>query len=232
MSLFAKVDIPCPACGASVAFNAVNSVNAVGRPDLREAIIGGDFQKETCGACGKEFRMEPRFSYIDAARGQWITVFPEPDLDDWRVREEEVARLFDKAFGGGASALARELGRSMRPRLVFGWPALREKLAIDDAGLDDVQLELLKVGLLRNVPETPFALTSELRFVSAPADGTNELAFAWVDSTTSDFIQGLRVPRALYDEIAKEPEQWKALRSDFAGALFVDMKRLVIPAGA
>jgi hypothetical protein len=194
---------------------------------LREALIEGTFQKQTCGGCGKEFRMDPRFSYLDAGRNQWIAVFPEPDLDEWRVREEEVDRLFDKAFGKGASPPARAIGAGLRPRLVFGWPALREKLAIQDAGLDDVQIELLKIGLIRNVPETPFALTNELRFVNAPKDGTNELAFAWVDSTTSEFIEGLRVPRALYDEIATDPEPWKALRADFDGAYFVDMKRLV-----
>lgn len=227
MSLFATVGVPCPACGTEVAFETVNSVNAVGRPDLRDAILEGSFQKQTCGSCGKEFRMDPRFSYIDAGRGQWLAVFPEPDLDEWRVREEEVTRLFDKAFGGGASALARDIGRSLRPRLVFGWPALWEKLGIDDAGLDDVQVELLKIGLLRNVPETPFALTSELRFVNVPQDGKDELAFAWVDSRTSDFLQGMRVPRDLYDEIAQQPDEWRALRADFDGALFVDLKRLV-----
>ena len=35
MSLFATVDVPCPSCGKPVSFEAVNSVNAVGRPDLR-----------------------------------------------------------------------------------------------------------------------------------------------------------------------------------------------------
>ncbi|MEZ5979004.1 MAG: CpXC domain-containing protein [Planctomycetota bacterium] len=227
MSLFATVEIPCPSCGVSVAFEAVNSVNAVGRPDLRDDIVSGDFQKQTCGSCGKEFRMDPQFTYIDAGRGHWFAVFPEPELEDWRTHEEEVVRLYDKAFGSGASPLARELGRSMRARLVFGWPALWEKLAVFDAGLDDVQIELLKIGLLRNLPDSPFALTNELRFVGAPDDGTSELAFAWVDSTTSDFVQGVRVPRALYDDIAAEPEAWQALRDDFADTLFVDMKRLV-----
>src|SRR5688572_4152496 len=171
MSLFNNVDVPCPSCGKKVAFEAVNSVNAVGRPDLREKILTGDFQKQDCPSCKKSFRMDPRFTYIDAGRGQWIAAFPEPELVEWRNREEEVARLFEKSFGAKANPLARELGQGLKPRLVFGWPALWEKLRIADAGLDDVQVELLKVGLLRNGPESPFGFTSELRFISAPADG-------------------------------------------------------------
>jgi hypothetical protein len=227
MSLFASVDVPCPSCGTQVSFEAVNSVNAVSRPDLRDAILSGDFQKQRCESCGKEFRMEPRFNYIDANRGQWILAFPEPDLDEWRVREEEALRLFDKALGKRGSAVAQDIGRSMRPRLVFGWAALWEKIGIHEAGLDDVQIELLKIGLLRNVPDSPFALTNELRFVNLPQDGTGELALAWVDSTTTEFLQGMRVPRELYDDVATEEAQWRSLRADFDGAMFVDVRRLV-----
>ena len=46
MSLFATTNVPCPACGKQVAFNTVHSVNAVGRPDLREAIIKGTLDIE------------------------------------------------------------------------------------------------------------------------------------------------------------------------------------------
>lgn len=229
MSLFSTVEIPCPACGTKVPFEAVNSVNAVARPDLRDAIRQGTFQKQACRSCGKEFRMDPRFSFIDTKRGQWIAVFPEPDLAEWRVREEEVERLFDKAWGGGAPALAREIGDTLRPRLVFGWPALLEKLALEEAKLDDIQVELLKIGLLRNMPETPYSVATELRFVGAPDDGTGELAFAWIDSTTAEFVQGLRVPRELYDDVAEDPA-WQGLRSELTGSRFVDMKRLLTPA--
>ena len=175
--------------------------------------------------------MDPRFSYIDTRRGQWIAVFPEPELADWRVREEEVERLFEKAWGGGAPALAREIGSTLRPRLVFGWPALLEKLAIDEARLDDVQVEVLKVGLLRNLPESPYSTATELRFVGAPDDGTGELAMAWIDSATAGFVQGLRVPRELYDDVANEPG-WQGLRAELADSRFVDMKRLLTPAPA
>ena len=52
MSLFETTKLPCPLCGTEVSFNAVHSVNADRRPDLRDAIIAGTFQQEACSSCG------------------------------------------------------------------------------------------------------------------------------------------------------------------------------------
>jgi hypothetical protein len=231
MSLFATANVPCPACGEQVTFNMVHSVNAVGRPDLREAILHGTFQQQACPDCGKTFRMDPRLTYLDVGRNQWIAVFPHAEVDQWRTREEEVQDIFERSFGKQAPPLARGIGATMKPRLVFGWPALWEKLALDDHGLDDVQVELLKVGLLRSLPESPFSFATELRFLEIPRNNRKELSLAWLNSTTADFVQGLGVPRELYDGIALQAAEWKSLRAEFNHALFLDMNRLIIPAG-
>lgn len=230
MSLFATTNVPCPACGKQVAFNMVHSVNAVGRPDLREAILHGTFQQQACPGCKKSFRMDPRFAYLDVGRNQWIAVLPQAELDQWRTREEEAQVLFDRGFGSKAAPLARSIGAAMKPRLVFGWPALWEKLAIDDHKLDDVQVELLKVGLLRSLPETPLSFVTELRFQEIPKNNPDQLSFAWLHSTTADFVQGMNVPRALYDDVALRADEWKSLRAEFNQALFLDMNRLIVPA--
>lgn len=231
MSLFATTRVPCPICGKQVAFDTVHSVNAVGRPDLREAILKGIFQSQACPDCGKAFRMDPRFTYLDVGRNQWIAVFPIDELEQWGSREAEVQRLYNRAFGRDAAPMAREIGIGMKPRLVFGWPALWEKLAIDDHRLDDVQIELLKIGLLRSLPESPLTFNNELRFLEIPARKPTELSFAWLNSTTADFVQGLNVPRQLYEDIETQAEEWKSLRAEFNQALFLDMRRL-IAAGA
>jgi hypothetical protein len=227
MSIFVSTDIPCPSCNAPVTFATVHSVNADRRPDLRDAVVAGSFQRKTCGACGKEFRMDPQFNYLDVGRKQWIGVMPVSELDSWRAHEEKTRELWSRAFGDRAPAAAREAGAGVRPRLVFGWAALSEKLAIDAAGLDDLRIELLKIGLLRNMEESTFGTALELRFVGVDAADPTFLDFAWLESDTADFVEGLRVPRELYDDVANEPEAWAAISRDLAGALFLDMKRLV-----
>ena len=171
--------------------------------------------------------MDPRFTYVDLGRKQWIGVYGHGELDTWRILEAEVGDLYDLAFGAKAPAVARDLARDVRPRLTFGWPALWEKLAIDQHGLDDVQMQLFKTGLLRGMEDSPLGANSELRFLEIPQDDPSELSLAWLDSNTATFLQGLRVPRELYDDVAADPDAWKALRSELEGRLFVDMQRLI-----
>jgi hypothetical protein len=227
MSLFRTTELPCPSCGKPVSFEAVHSVNADRRPDLRDAIVEGSFQRETCASCGTEFRLDPEFTYMDLGRNLWIAVYPLDQLENWREVEESVSKTFDLAFGSGAPQAARDLGVNLKPRVVFGWPALWEKIAANQHGLDDVQVAMLEIALLKNAPDSPLGEDTELRLLDAPDDGKNELSFAWLDSNTADFLQGMRVPRELYADIGAEPESWRALRSSLSEGAFVDMKRLI-----
>lgn len=227
MSIFHTTQLPCPACGTKVDFEAVHSVNADRRPDLRDAIQSGEFQRQTCPSCSTLFRLDPQFTYIDQGKKSWIAAFPLDDLASWREREAEVLATYDLAFGAQAPAPARAIGKQLRPRLVFGWPALREKIAVGLSKLDDQQLELMKIGLLRSGTGGPLGDTTELRFLGIPVDHKNELDLAWLSSRTAEFVQGLRVPRQLYDDVAADAESWKDLREELAQGPFVDMKRLI-----
>jgi hypothetical protein len=227
MSLFKKITLPCPACEKSVDFDAVHSVNADRRADLRKAILDGSFQRQACTACGKAFRLDPEFNYIDLGRNEWYAVHPRADVDRWRELEGESRGLWDRAYGAKAPALAKEMGQSVKPRLVFGWPALNEKLSANQHGLDDVQLELLKVGLMKSLPESPYDLDTELRLLEVRAGTPDQLVLGWIESDTANLIQALGVPREVYDDVAADPDAWKALRAEFDGALFIDTARLL-----
>ena len=56
MSVFHTETINCPACATPVEFKLVFSVNADRRPDLRDAIIAGTFQRQPCPSCGTAIR--------------------------------------------------------------------------------------------------------------------------------------------------------------------------------
>src|SRR5580765_5504411 len=110
MSLFKPITLGCPACGTAVEFQAVHSVNADARPDLRNDIIAERFQQQTCSKCGKTFRLDPEFNLIDTQRGQWIAAAPLGKLTQWKALEENAQAVFGRAFGKEAAATAQDIG--------------------------------------------------------------------------------------------------------------------------
>jgi hypothetical protein len=225
MSIFRTTNLACPACGGAVAFELVHSVNADRRADLRDAILGATFQEQPCAGCGLRFRVEPEFTYLDLGRNQWIAAWPRSAMTEWRKYEAMARESFDAAFGAEAPASAQEMGRNLKPRITFGWAALREKIFVHGAGLDEVTVELAKAALIRTSPMPP-VLRAELRLLAVEGE---ELVFGWFDSNTEKGFELNRVNRALLAEIEAAAADWEALRTQLADGLFVDINRLFLP---
>src|SRR4051812_4826721 len=223
MSLLNTMMATCPHCAAETVVEHAASVNADRRPDLRDAILGDRFQVEACSGCGERFRLPLQMTYVDFDRGQWIVAVPMNEADTWETAEPNVRGVFDKNYGAAASPGARELGERMRPRLVFGWPALREKVLAEELGLEDVTLELVKVAVMRGVQNAPIADDTELRLIGG---SDTALSFAWFAAPDATVLTTLEVPREIYADIAGDAA-WQPLRDDLAGQVFVDLRRLL-----
>ncbi|GAA6199808.1 CpXC domain-containing protein [Aquicoccus sp. SU-CL01552] len=228
MSLFRSTSIACPACGADIAFEECDSVNADRRPDLREAILDGTFQSLPCPGCDKAVRMEPQFNYLEVGAGHWIAVFPGRMMPDYIEVEDTISEVFDTSYGSRALPSAREIGGGLDVRLVFGWPALVEKLVLRAAGLDDVTVELLKLDLMRRLPQADMGPGRALR-VTSVEDGA--LNFAWILTEQEVPMDGFAADRALYDAIEVAPEAWAPIRTRLTDGPFVDMPKLFIGGG-
>jgi hypothetical protein len=227
MSIFQTLDVPCPTCAAAVSFDLVHSVNADRRADLRQAILDRSFQRQTCPSCGLTFRVEPEFTYINLKRGQYVAVWPISKRAQFKALEARSRAAFDKAFGSGAPPEAQALGKKVAMRMVFGWPALNEKLIAAENGIDDRSLELAKVGIVRNLDEVPVGDEMELRLV-AVMDG--ELKLGWIRARSDELADVIGVPRAVIGEVEADPEGWAALREDVVGGAYVDYARGLIAA--
>lgn len=142
MSTFRPHAVACPSCAHSVEVHLLEGMHITRIPDVRAAILAGRFHTFTCPACGDSFVIEVPAIYTDFPAGQYVAVeVGEPvDLAPSVGRHQ---RVFDECFTLGPPA-AQELALTMRTRLVYGYPALREKLLVWDAGLDDRVVESLK----------------------------------------------------------------------------------------
>lgn len=227
MSIFHPATMSCPSCGTDTTVQRTASVNADRRPDLRAAILDGSFQAEPCSKCGATLRLPPHLTLLHVRGAQWIMAEPVSLLAQWTQVEDEARATYAETFGDAAPPLARDIGKDLQVRLVFGWTALREKLIARDLGLDDVTLELLKIAVMRSVDGAPLSDETELRLT-----GGDEVSLdlVWVVAATERVLTGVTVPRILYDGIAADADAWAALRDQFAGKLLVDLRRLTVPA--
>lgn len=225
MSLFRSETVKCPACGADHTADIFFSVNADRRADLRDATIDRSFQVETCARCGESFRIDPDLNYLDMGRGQWISVHPLLQLGRWEELLPVDQAAFDHSYGSGATEGGREIGEELTVRVVFGWAGFREKLVASDAGLDDVELELLKIALIRHQDDAPLSDAVELRLVDV-VDG--DLVLAWLDGAKDEVVETLIVPMSAYANVAGDTEGWAELRKELTATPFVDMQRLMI----
>lgn len=228
MSLFSQMNVQCPSCGATQNIAAVGSVNADRRPDLRAAILDDTFQMMTCEDCGTEFRLEPLFNYLEVEKGLWIAAMPGRDMPDFLEVEDRMSAVFDTSYGSGAPAAAKAIGQDLKPRVTFGWPAVKEKLVIDGLGLDDIKVEMLKMELMRRLPEVPLAPGTELRLTGG---GDAALNFAWVETVGETAEQSFSVDRMLYDEVAGNEAGWAKIRARLTNGPFVDMQKLYMGEG-
>lgn len=130
------------------------TVNAERWPAARDALRAGTLHRHPCAGCGLSLSVERPLLYIDPTRGQWIHCLPDADHVDWQHHAEALDRVFADAFDPVSRPPAVvALGATLRPELVFGLAALRERVLAADAGLDPALIELLKLDLLLARPE-------------------------------------------------------------------------------
>ena len=195
MTEFKTASIRCPDCGTSTPFELVTGLDAGERPDLREAVLEGRLQREACPGCATVFRIEPAFTYVDAARGQYIGVWPAGVRPEWQDYAERTRQAFDRRVRRGRSVrmLVGQVNGPTRASSSAG-PPLVEKLLAQQAGIDDRTLELAKIATLRHGYADFVPGPREFRLVGV---GGGDLVFGWVGTVDGTVGEGVRVPRGL-----------------------------------
>jgi hypothetical protein len=214
----------CPTCGAEAQVQYPTSINADRRPDLRSAILDGSLSCQPCRACGERLTFEPQLTYLDVGRRQWILAESSDARTDWDALEQQADEVYAAAFGSGAPDAARSIGATLVPRLVFGWPALIEKLLCQEYGLDDVALEALKLAAIAHgtVPNVYTGL--DLRLTGRDDD---TLVLHWVNPASGTPFERLGIPWEAY-VLVKGGDGWAPVAARLAGRMFVDLGRVLL----
>lgn len=227
MSHFSTRHVACPRCKVVAPRSLVDSLNCERTPAARDAILSETFQQFSCESCNYQFLVEDPFIYTDFIRKHWIGVFPRSWELQWAEYETHpVKAYFDNMEGPHSSPAARVMAGGFKVRAVFGLPTLREKLICFDQGLDDAQLELVKLHLMRTVEGLTFGPQSRPRLHRVEG---SELIFRVPCRVNSQWrVVELGLPLELYHrQLDDAPSLVPFLRSLRAGA-FVDLGRIMI----
>jgi hypothetical protein len=226
MSLFHFESATCPSCAAGLEMEVADSVSADRRPDLREAILDGTFQSVACEACGTRVHISPKLTYLDVARRQWVLTLAAEDRPLWDSFERGALEIFNDSFGPDAPGLIHEMGEKLVIRVTFGWRGLREKLLCEQLGVNDVDLELLKLLLIRTIAAVGVGDTTALRLLGENESG--ELSIGWVDDAGEAIVEVFDVPRTLLDEIRRDGAAWDSVRAELLSGPFVDVTKMLV----
>ena len=138
--------------------------------------------------------------------------------------------VFERAYGGKASAAAQDLGKDLRPRVVFGWNSLNEKLIAGDANINDITLELVKLSLIRTGNVFMDEDHQELRLLGV--DEEFGLILGWFSLGSENLNEKVTVPRSVIGELESKPEPWDELKKELVDGLVVDYRKLFLSAPA
>ena len=189
MSTWQDVTLRCPSCAASVAARIALGAHVTRAPQIREQVLARTFHQFVCGHCATQLDLAQPFVYTDFDRDQWILVRNVDEERDWRMWEQRLKDDITRAFEHG-SPLVHDISKRLFARVVFGYEALREKLVIWNAGLEDAIVECIKVRALSTDPSLG---GPDARLIVDSIDEDDRIRFAWFasygDRAPSRFIE-------------------------------------------
>src|SRR5213078_3587859 len=153
MTTFRIHPVSCPSGGHRFEVEIAHGLHLTRLPTIRERLIDGSFQVYACPACRESALYEATVVYTDFERGEYVAA-ETPSSASWQTALSRHQTVFRDCFESGPP-IAQEMGAKFKRRVVFGFRALREKLVLWDAGLDDRIVEAVKGDLLAEEGESP-----------------------------------------------------------------------------
>ena len=138
MALKAAYDIRC-SCGATFTGDVYEYVFAEYDPELKDAILSGEFNRVPCPSCGQGLPVENRYLYRDEKNRLWVWVC---NKEDEPKREELAKELIEKNARLECHFL--DDMESYRKLLVFGREDLIGLLLKEDPDLQKSEIKELK----------------------------------------------------------------------------------------
>jgi CpXC protein len=169
--------VACPTCNSNLDIEVFHSLNPSRVKNAVESILEDQMQVAHC-KCGERIRLEPEFVYMDMDNKICIAAYPSTELENRHELEVNAKVSFDKALSESFA------GKGIRNRITFGWPALKEKVLAQFHSIADVDLELVKLAVIKESGQMPINNMS-LRLMNV--DETH-LVFGWHENLAPHIV--------------------------------------------
>ncbi|EEI86455.1 hypothetical protein HMPREF0072_0977 [Anaerococcus lactolyticus ATCC 51172] len=133
-------EITCPKCSNKFEKSLPTAIFSLG--EQRDEIFQGKFADITCPSCANEFILNYRFAYTDEIN--LFMIVNDPAFVDKKAR---------LAFSTGLGLIGAERKDELikhNLRITYDYQALKEKIYIFEAGLDDRVIELMKYFIINS----------------------------------------------------------------------------------
>lgn len=209
MSMSKQIEIQCPSCQRTSPFTLWQSINVTIDPWAREQMLEGTFFQFTCPHCGKQAPVNYSTLYHDMDRQLLLYLVATEGGD---ARQEAL-----KAQTRMAGEFGRQFPSTYKSRVVCAPTDLREKVLIDDRGLDDRLVELCKLFLRSRVEADAHVQIDEIFY--SPDEKEDSFLFFTKDDRSGLFpagdlyrqmveFFGSQLPTSATPDFALVDEQW------------------------
>jgi hypothetical protein len=222
MTIWCERVIRCPGCGTAQTAQIARGANAGRDPHLRDDVLGRRLHRVAC-ACGLEIRVEAAFEYLDIERRQLLLVGRADPLEPWPELEARLRAMVRGALELG-SPLLEPFARDVRSRVVLGAEALREKLVVWEAALDDALVECIK---LRAFAADPALAAPGSRLVVDAVGADDALACWWSPRAGAPPARWLELPAGWVRDAYRDRGSLEARFPELFGGGFIDVRRIL-----
>ena len=129
MSIINEALAPCTKCGQQQKVTVYRSINISENPELKDKVRNGELFLWECPHCGQVNLAKYETLYHDPAAKLMVWLMPAGEISETQM---QAITMHTKAMGGYTLRRVNDMG------------SLMEKVLINDAGLDDVVVEMVK----------------------------------------------------------------------------------------
>ena len=167
MSIINEALAPCSKCGQQHKVIVYRSINISDNPELKDKVRDGSLFLWECPHCGQVNLAKYETLYHDPAAKLMVWLIPQGEISETQM---QAITMHTKAMGGYTLRRASDMG------------TLMEKVLINDAGLDDVVLEMCKyvtkmemVQKMVDQDKKEQFITADFHFYRSEGDGDGRL---------------------------------------------------------